>query len=200
MSTIAHQKKLFVFICASGVISAFLLISFLAYGRTEYTASSTVLMKSIEHSPARLIIPKIHVDAVIGRVGLTKEGAVDAPTDPKNAAWFTLGPRPGEKGSAVIDGHFGWKNNIPAVFDNLSRLRAGDTLSVVDTDGTKSDFVVVAVRSYGTNDNASAVFMASDDNAHLNLITCEGVWNKKQKSYSGRLVVFTDKIVSGAPK
>jgi len=34
---------------------------------------------------------------------------------------------------------------------------------------------------------------SSDAKAHLNLITCEGVWDKVSKSYSKRLVVFTDR-------
>ena len=54
-------------------------------------------------------------------------------------------------------------------------------------------FVVREARSYGLNEPAPDVFAAGDDKAHLNLITCEGVWDKATKTYSGRLVVFTDK-------
>ncbi|PIZ82226.1 MAG: class F sortase, partial [Parcubacteria group bacterium CG_4_10_14_0_2_um_filter_41_6] len=37
------------------------------------------------------------------------------------------------------------------------------------------------------------VFNSSDGKAHLNLITCTGVWNKEDNAFSERLVVFTDK-------
>lgn len=144
--------------------------------------------------PIRLVIPKIKVDAAVEHVGLTPQGAMGVPKGPANAAWFELGSRPGEKGSAVIAGHFGWKNGIPAAFDNLSKLRKGDKIYMTDAKGATSTFVVRELRTYGERDDASSVFMSNDGKAHLNLITCEGVWNKAKKSYSSRLVVFTDKL------
>jgi LPXTG-site transpeptidase (sortase) family protein len=144
-------------------------------------------------SPVRLTIPRIGVDAVLESVGLTAEGAVAVPKGPANAAWFDLGPRPGEVGSAVITGHFGWKDNLPAVFDDLSSLRAGDSLLVEDEKGVVTVFVVRELRTYGEYEDAPDVFSSSDGKAHLNLVTCEGIWNKSSKSYSKRLVVFADK-------
>lgn len=143
--------------------------------------------------PLRLLIPKINVNAAIESVGLTKDGAVGVPKVYANAAWFNVGPRPGEAGSAIIDGHYGWIKGRPLVFNNLSKLRPGDKVYVKDKTGAMVVFTVRALRSYGLNDSAPDVFAAPDGKAHLNLITCEGVWDKASKSYSKRLVVFTDK-------
>ena len=60
--------------------------------------------------PLRLKIPKIDVDSIIEYVGLNPEGAMDVPKSQDNVAWFELGQRPGASGSAVIAGHYGWKN------------------------------------------------------------------------------------------
>lgn len=144
--------------------------------------------------PVRLKIPNIKVDSAIEFVGLTPEGAMDVPKGPANAAWYELGPRPGEEGSAVIVGHFGWKNGIPAVFDNVSALRAGDKIYVEDRETTITTFVVRELRTYGEHQDATDIFNSSDGKARLVLITCEGVWNKAEKSYSKRLVVFADKV------
>ncbi len=144
--------------------------------------------------PIRIKIPKIGVDAALEYVGVTAQGAMAVPKGPDNAAWFDLGPRPGDNGSAVIAGHEGWKNNIQAVFDNLHTLQKGDQIYVTDEKGAVATFVVREVRTYDQNANAGGVFNSTDGKAHLNLITCEGVWNKIQKSYSDRLVVFTDEI------
>ena len=57
---------------------------------------------------------------------------MDVPTILTSAAWYDLGPRPGDSGSAVIDGHFGLHNGIPVVFDNLYKLRTGDKIYVTD--------------------------------------------------------------------
>lgn len=143
--------------------------------------------------PIQLKIPSIRVDATIVYVGLTPQGNMDVPKGPNEVAWFNLGPRPGEVGSAVISGHYGWKNNIPAVFDNLNTLKKGDRIYITDIKGLTTSFVVRELRAYGEDQDASDVFISTDGGAHLNLITCEGVWNKTKKSYSRRLVVFTDK-------
>ena len=142
--------------------------------------------------PARLKIPSIKVDATIKYVGLTPEGAMGSPKDPNDVAWFNLGPRPGEKGSAVIAGHSGYKVGEVA-FDNLNKLRKGDKLYIEDDKGKSSSFVVQESRVYDAEAYAPEVF-ASDNGTHLNLITCFGVWDKSKKNYTKRLVVFADSI------
>jgi len=181
----------------------------LAYMSIEFMAASVAALILIFVLPApysyaqavqlegdrtlfRLVIPKIHVDAALESVGLTPAGAMGVPAGPADAAWFDLGPRPGESGSAVIAGHYGWKNGISAVFDHLNAMRRGDRIYIRDATGTTT-FIVSGVRTYGEHDDASGVFVSSDGKAHLNLITCGGIWNKALKSYSYRLIVFTDK-------
>ena len=145
--------------------------------------------------PVRLEIPIINVDATVEYVGLTSDGAMGVPKGPAEVGWFKLGPHPGEIGSAVIAGHSGWKNNRPAVFDNLNKLKKGDKIYVIDEKGITVTFVVNEFRNYDPEANATDVFSSSDGKAHLNLITCEGVWNKVTKSRSKRLVVFTNKEI-----
>lgn len=144
--------------------------------------------------PLRFKIPKIKVDALVENIGFTVDGIVGVPEGPNNVAWFNLGPRPGEVGSAVISGHSGWKNDIPAVFDGLVRLNDGDKIYVEDDKGSIIVFRVREFKIYGRDDQAPEVFISNDGKAHLNLVTCTGVWNEKEKSRSNRLVVFTDKV------
>lgn len=146
--------------------------------------------------PVRLTIPGINVDAAIAHVGLTSDGAMDVPTDPDEVAWYANGQRPGEEGSAVFAGHYDRKNGLPAVFSDLHTLRPGDKLSVKDEQGVATSFVVRTIRRYDPAADATEVFGSNDGTAHLNLITCEGVWNTAQNSYSHRLVIFTDKEYS----
>lgn len=113
--------------------------------------------------------------------------------DPDKVAWYEFGPRPGENGSAVIAGHYGWIGNKGSVFNDLHTLKKGDELSVIDVKGNNIVFVVRESRKYDPNADATIVFKSNDGKAHLNLITCEGVWIESQKTYSDRLVVFTDK-------
>lgn len=145
--------------------------------------------------PIHLDIPKVNISANLEQVGLTSYGAMDTPKNQNNVAWLKTGPRPGEKGSAVIDGHYGWKNGRPSVFDNLYKLRQGDKILVKDDANTTITFVVREIKRYSPRANATAVFISNDGKSHLNLITCEGIWDKNSKSYSTRLVIFADKEI-----
>jgi sortase A len=164
---------------------------------TETAVGSIQSIASVEQAgpglPARLTIPKINIDAAVLQVGLAPDGAMDVPKGPDDVAWFNLGKRPGDVGSAVMAGHFGWKNGIPAVFDNLNTLQKGDNIYVEDEKGVVTTFIVREIKTYDQNADAGSVFSSSDGKVHLNLVTCEGVWDKVQKSYSNRLVVFADK-------
>lgn len=143
--------------------------------------------------PTRLRIPKIGVDAAVENVGVTSSGAMAVPKGPNGVGWYSPGLRPGEIGSAVMAGHYGWKNGISAVFDHLDQIKKGDQIYVEDDRGITTIFVASDVRAYGEKDNATEIFVSDDRKAHLNLITCEGVWNSSTKSYSKRLVIFADK-------
>lgn len=144
--------------------------------------------------PVRLKIPKINIDVALESVGLTPDGRVGVPDDHTTAAWFNLGPRPGQDGSAVIAGHYGWRAGKPSAFDDLYTLRKGDEVYVEDDEGVTISFVVRESRRYDPEVMASDVFDSGDGKSHLNLITCEGVWDKISQNYSDRLVVFTDRL------
>lgn len=158
-------------------------------------ASNTAALQSQEQAsiglPVRLKIPVIKVDAAIEYVGLTQRGAMDVPRSPEDVAWFSLGPRPGEKGSAVIAGHIDWKNGEAAVFNSLYKLRKGDKLYIEDDKGASISFIVREIRTYNPGEDVPDVFYQSEG-IHINLITCDGVWDKSKKSYTNRLVVFAD--------
>jgi LPXTG-site transpeptidase (sortase) family protein len=146
-------------------------------------------------SPVRLVISKIHVDAPVDKMGLTSQGFMEAPAGPKNVGWFSLGVRPGEIGSAVIAGHYGrWKTGSGSVFDHLNTLKKGDMISVSDDTGATIVFTVRELRQYDKNGSSEDVFSSTDGKAHLNLVTCEGTWDPVLKTYSNRLVVFSDAV------
>jgi len=142
--------------------------------------------------PLTLSIPAIGVQANIQHVGLTSEGAMDVPTTLTDVGWFRHGPPPGARGSAVISGHFNGPKNEKGVFFNLHTLTIGDLLSITDTTGNVRTFAVKHVQDYDPG-RVDEVF-TKNDFSHLNLITCQGVWEPKTKSYSKRRIVFTDLV------
>ncbi|MES2023544.1 MAG: class F sortase [Patescibacteria group bacterium] len=144
---------------------------------------------------AHLKIPRLNINAVIENTGIMSDGSMGTPKGPDGIAWFSLGVYPGDIGSAVMDGHSGWKNGRPAVFDNLYKLKKGDKIYFENGKGMTTIFIVRELRFFNPNENVPGVFISNDNLAHLNMITCAGDWNLVTKSHSKRLVVFTDKVI-----
>ena len=149
------------------------------------------VQKENKRLPVRLIIPSIKVNAFVEYVGLNSQGAMDVPSTTSDVGWYRLGPSPGEIGNAVISGHFDGREGKFGVFNDLDKLNPGDKLYVTNDQGTTNTFVVRTTRIYDPG-YADEVFFPNDYGTHLNLITCDGIWDDTKKSYSKRLVVFTD--------
>ena len=147
--------------------------------------------------PVRLKIPAIGVDSAIEDALITPDGRMDVPSGSVDVAWFALGPHPGQVGSAVIGGHFGIQNGKKFVFYDLDKLVVGDKIYVLDDNANTITFQVKRIQLFDRNGDATTVFSSSDGIAHLNLITCEGVWNQINGSYPERRVVFTDLVPGG---
>lgn len=144
--------------------------------------------------PARLVIAKIKVDVKIQGVGQTSNGEMGVPTNLIDVAWYNKGSLPGMPGSAVIAGHLNGKHTPNGVFRNISNLKPGDIVEVIDQKGKTLQFQVVALKTYDYNASASEVFKSDGSRARLNLITCAGDWIKSISLYNKRLVVFTELI------
>lgn len=134
------------------------------------------------------MIPAINVDAQIQYLGVNSKGEMEVPSNTADVGWFKFGPRPGEKGSAVIAGHFNGKNGEAGVFANLDKLKEGDLVFIKTL-----TFRVYKTQIYDPG-YADEVFSKNDD-IYLNLVTCDGTWDGVKKSYNKRLVVFTNLVL-----
>ena len=141
--------------------------------------------------PVTLIIPKLAINANVLPMGLTPDGDMESPATNEDTGWYRYGSRPGNSGSSVIAGHFGLRGE--AVFGKLASLKKGDVISVIDESGSKVSFAVSSIKSFDKDSDSTEVFN-SKEGAHLNLITCNGDWVLKQKTYTKRLIVFSDRI------
>jgi sortase (surface protein transpeptidase) len=137
----------------------------------------------------RLRIPALGLMTAIEPVGL-RAGAMDVPTNVWHVGWLHLGPRPGDVGNAVIDGHLD-STTGPAIFRDLHNLRVGDTIYVTDRAGIERGFVVTDLHSYRLTDAPRARIFGPTTGRHLNLITCSGTWQAWAHLYDQRLVVYT---------
>ena len=148
-------------------------------------------------TPARIEIPKLGVDTSIEQVGMDNKGNMDVPKDPDNVALYTLGYHIGDNGSAVIAAHFDKPSGAPAVFYHLNSLQPGDKINVIDTQGNTLTYQVTESTAFPYNDFPLQKVFNTPGTPSLNLITCDGTWDKSKQTYSNRLVVFSELVNSG---
>ncbi|MGE6553719.1 sortase domain-containing protein [Exiguobacterium artemiae] len=141
--------------------------------------------------PKTLTIDQLKVKTNIEQVGLDKKGAMGTPKNEQQVGWYKFGPRPGDVGNAVIDGHTDTKTG-PAVFYQLHELKKGDKIEIKDESGRNLVFRVKKLVEYGHLDAPLEKIFGASDQRNLNLITCIGTYDENEGTYDNRLVVFTE--------
>ncbi|AVM25881.1 class F sortase [Bacillus pumilus] len=144
--------------------------------------------------PAEITIPAIDVKAKVEKTTLSKDGSMGVPKNADNTAWFQDGPKPGDKGNAVMNGHVDNKWG-PSVFYRLKELKKGNKVIVTSSSGKKRTFEVMKVQSYPREEKPNA-FFGYAFTRNLNLITCTGTFDHAAGTHEKRLVVFTQLISS----
>ncbi len=144
-------------------------------------------------NPVRLIIPAIDINAFVEDVGTQANADLATPSQNPwlDVGWYNLGPRPGERGSAVIDGHLDRPGGFPAVFWQLRDLHVGDEVLVKNSSGKTLRFQVTRIELYAPQDAPIQDIFGNSGGTFLNLITCAGDWIPSQHQTNLRLVVYT---------
>jgi len=144
-------------------------------------------------NPVRLIIPAIAINASVEDIGTQANADLATPSQNPwvDVGWYNLGPRPGERGSAVIDGHLDRPGGFPAVFWQLRDLHVGDEVLVKNSSGKTLRFQVTRIELYAPQDAPIQDIFGNWGGTFLNLITCAGDWIPSQHQTNLRLVVYT---------
>jgi LPXTG-site transpeptidase (sortase) family protein len=144
--------------------------------------------------PTRLIVPTVGIDANVQHVGISKSGRMAVPTNYTDVGWYKYGSLPGEAGTAVMAGHLDNGFGQAAVFKQLEDLKPGDVITIQTQGGQAVHFKVRTSETFSAQlDSTDAIFVSSGV-PQLKLITCEGEWDKKHKTYTNRRVVTADLI------
>jgi Sortase domain len=139
--------------------------------------------------PLAISIPSIGVESALVPTGALNDGTVAVPPDANIAGYFTGGPRPGQRGPAVIMGHVDSQKSGPGVFWHLVDLAAGATVTVKTTTGPQQ-FVVQSVEQYPKNEFPTERVYGPVPEAALRLITCGGSFDRSIGHYRDNVIAF----------
>ena len=152
------------------------------------------LGRAVAAAPARLCIPALVVSAPIIPVGVKADGAMDEPGDLVTVGWYAPGVPPGAVGNAVLDGKLDGVDGGPGVgrgvFWDLSLLRPGDLIVVVDEAGIPRRFRVLATAVYRREAAPLLQVFGETPDVNLNLITAAGALVPGEPRYDSNLIVF----------
>jgi sortase (surface protein transpeptidase) len=148
--------------------------------------------------PLRIQIPAIGVSAPLVALGLHHDHTIEVPKRWGDAGWFRPGPEPGERGAAVIAGHFDSKSG-PAVFYHLRALVKGDEITVLLRGGSTVHFIVESTRAVSKKSFPASLVYRKTQRPTLRLITCDGAFDRSTGHYVGNYIVFANMIEPGDP-
>jgi len=157
----------------------------------NYDAETGTVEEIITHPipyPSRIVIPIIELDAPIVSVGLDEDGELGMVYYGK-AAWYAVGPAPGEPGPAVIFGHVDTTKR-PDVFYRLNDLRRGAEIMIYGTDGDMAVFVVDSVEKQLKVSLPQERIWDYTPHSVIRLITCGGEYDRSTGHYLSNIIVY----------
>ncbi len=162
------------------------------HGARTATVSITPTAATVS-KPTRLVISTVGINALIESVGIQANGDLATPTQSpwENVGWYHLGTLPGQRGSAVIDGHLDRPGGSPAVFWRLRGIHVGDEVDVTNSANKSLHFRVTRIAYYTPAEAPLQDIFGNMSGSYLNLITCAGDWIPTQHQTTMRLVVYT---------
>lgn len=149
--------------------------------------------------PKKIYIDNIGVDAFVQKVGVDKNQQIAVPNNIHIAGWFVDSAKIGEKGLSIIDGHVDGLTT-GGVFKDINKLKAGDVIKVEKGDGSIVSYEVMQNITVPTGESAGILYSQDPKvESQLNLITCEGNYDREAQTYDKRVIVIAKKIKSNTP-
>jgi Sortase domain len=157
-------------------------------GRTE--AALVAARPDQEPRPVRATIGSIGIDSPVRAVGVTPDGQMELPPDPRVLGWYEFGTTPGTAtgGSVVLAGHLDTRSFGLGPLVRLRETRPGDPVEVTMSDGKRRTYQVSEVERFDRQALPETLFSRSGPE-RLRVITCGGEYDPETGGYQQNLVV-----------
>lgn len=138
-------------------------------------------------APSLVAIPSIDAQLTVVPTGVTPDGAMEIPDDPRIAGWYRFGPDPTTgSGATVLSAHIDSRERVGPLA-RLGELSPGDEV-VVTAGDEEVRYVIERVDSYPkTVIDLDAVFDRTGS-PRLHLVTCGGEWDPATRSYEDNVI------------
>ncbi len=161
------------------------------YGKDEGEAVPAPALEGTDVS--WLSVPALSVTkAPVQRFGLDAFGRLEVPQDTQHVGWNpAYNSLPGGGGSTFFAAHFEYAGR-PGVFNQISSLKAGDSIAVGLSDGSIHTYRVTSAVDYNLAAiDMGAVLHGREGRESITLMTCSGPPNAN--GYPQRTVVLAER-------
>lgn len=137
-------------------------------------------------------VPALKVNhSLLVPLGLNPDHTIQVPplAAPAELGLYDHGPKPGDRGPAVILGHIN-ANGVNGAFAHLDQLKPGDRIQVARPDGTTVSFAVYQTRTVPKTAFPTAAVYSDTPGPELRLITCGGDLDRTAHNYLSNVVVW----------
>ena len=139
--------------------------------------------------PLGIRIASLGVDSPIVATGLHDDGTVAVPPSADVAGWFDQGPRPGQRGPAVVMAHVDSASTGPGVFYRLRDIQVGAIVTIDTADGP-IDFVTERIEQHPKIEFPTDDVYGPVPRRELRLVTCGGEFDRSVRSYYDNIIVY----------
>lgn len=148
-------------------------------------------------APVHLDIPDAGVHVPLMAVGKNADGTVEVPpfSRASYAGWYDMGPMPGERGAAVIVGHYDDLHGA-AAFYKLNQVHPSERIEVTRVDHSVAIFEVDATEKVQKTKFPADRVYGAVRYAGLRLVTCAGTFDRREHAYRDNFIVYAHLVDS----
>jgi len=145
--------------------------------------------------PRKVSIGSVDIAMPISATGVTSDGQMELPDDPRTIGWYRFGALPGDaRGSAVLGGHVDSERYGTGPLARLASVRDGDRVTVTRADGERIRYEVISVERI-TKAALPVDRLFDPDVAHrLVIVTCGGRYLPEAGGYEDNIVVLATPV------
>ncbi len=158
-------------------------------GRSDATALGRATAQRRTPRPVRARLGSVDIDAAVRPVGISKDGQMQLPRDPRILGWYRFGMSPGAgTGTTVLAGHLDAEGFGLGPLVRLRDVAVGDALTVRVAGGGTRTYEVTRTRRFDRQGLPAGLFSRTGPE-RLHVITCGGAYDPDNGGYQLNLVV-----------
>jgi hypothetical protein len=165
------------------------------FGEVPVVDATKIEVPDEVRPPRRVSIAGVDIAMPVTATGVTSDGQMELPDDPRTIGWYQFGALPGDaRGSAVLGGHVDSERYGTGPLARLASVQNGARITVTSADGQRIRYQVTSVERI-TKAALPVDRLFDPDTAHrLVIVTCGGRYLPDAGGYEDNIVVIAKPV------